>query len=69
MTEEVKTEEVKQSRKSAIRFLLLEVVDNEGNVIEGLSTNNIRVVADCKKPDEDFVLTVQSHPKAVIFKI
>lgn len=68
MTDEVKTEE-KATRKAAFRFMLLEIVDNEGNIIEGLSTNNIRVVADCKKPDEDFVLTVQSHPKAIIFKL
>lgn len=73
MTDEVKNEEVKtekqQARKSATHFLLLEIYDKEGNLVEGLDTNNIKVVADCKKPDEDFVLTVQSHPKAIIFKL
>ena len=66
MENEVK-EEVK-TRKAAIRFMLLEIVDKEGNIIEGLTSENIKVVADCKKPDEDFVLAVQNHPKAVIFK-
>lgn len=69
MTEEVKVEEKTQSRKATSRFLLLEIYDNNGNLIEGLDANNIKVVTDCKKPDEEFILSVQSHPKGIIFKI
>lgn len=68
MTEEVMNEENKQVRKPAIRYMLLEIYDNEGNIISGLKSDNIKVVADCKKINEDFVEAIQSHPNAFIFK-
>lgn len=65
---EVKQEEVKQTRKAPTRFVLLEIYDKEGNLIEGLKADNIKVIADCKKIGEDFVEAIQSHPNAIIFK-
>lgn len=68
MTEEVKVEE-KTVRKPVSRFLLIEVYDKDGNIITDLKPKNIKIVADCKKPDEDFVFTAQEHQDGVILKI
>ena len=64
MSEETKT------RQPAKRILLVEVLDNEGNVIQGASAEkNMKIVGDYKKIDETVVDMIRDHPHAFFIKL
>lgn len=63
------TEEIKK-RQPAKRTLLIEVMDREGNVVEGASAEkNMRIVGDYKKIDETVVDAIKEHPHAFFIKL
>lgn len=64
MSEKIKT------RQPAKRILLVEVLDNEGNVIQGASAEkNMKIVGDYKKIDETVVDMIRDHPHAFFIKL
>lgn len=62
--------EEKKTRQPSKRILLVEILDRDGNVVEGATAeNNIKVVGDYKKIDETVVDVIRDHPNAFFIKL
>lgn len=60
----------KKTRKPSTRTLFVELIDNEGNVMENVSfEKNVRVIADFKKVDESVIEYIKNHPHAFFAKL
>lgn len=62
-------ETAKETRKPALKTVMIEVYDNEGNVIENAGEKNFKIVATFKKVDESVIDLIKEHPHAFFAKI
>lgn len=64
-----KTEE-KKTRKASQKFVLFEIFDKNGEIIENATAeNNIRIVGVFPKLTEEMFDEIQKHPHAVRIKL
>lgn len=64
-----KTEE-KKTRKASQKFVLFEIFDKNGEIVENATAeNNIRIVGVFPKLTEEMFDEIQKHPHAVRVKL
>lgn len=62
--------EEKKTRKTAQKFVLFEILDNEGHVIENATVEkNVNIVGVFPKLTEEMFDEIQKHPHAVRVKL
>lgn len=67
MNDIVKTEA--KTRAASKKIFVIELIDNEGNVIENASESNIRILKEYKKIDESIIDVTKEHPHAFFVKL
>lgn len=67
MNDTVNTET--KSRAASKKIFVIELIDNEGNVIENASESNIRILKEYKKIDESIIDVTKEHPHAFFVKL
>jgi hypothetical protein len=62
--------EEKKTRKPSQKYVLFEIYDNNGNIIENANfEKNVKVVGVFQKLTDEMFDTIQNHPHAVRAKL